>query len=91
MERQKASTPRDSGFLLTSGKVQNASKRAVNLWIGRDASSVLNSVTNSKPKAVSELSYARTIMGNGQRLDLKEDDHHMFCNACNHVRTFLFS
>lgn len=66
-------------------ELQTASRTAVNLWTGRDASSVMKPV--SKPSSVYS-SYAHTVVGSGVKSPIpeeREDDHHKFCNACNNV------
>jgi len=64
-------------------ELQTASRTAVNLWTGRDASSVMKPV--SKPSSVYS-SYAHTVVGSSVKPPIpeeREDDHHKFCNACN--------
>jgi hypothetical protein len=78
-------------YPLETTEVQTASRRAVNLWTGRDASNVLGGPTpvKSKPSSVYS-SYARTVVGSGAQHPLnnnREDDHQKFCNGCNKVRS----
>ncbi|KAG6812728.1 hypothetical protein H0H92_000945 [Tricholoma furcatifolium] len=65
-------------------ELESASKRAINLWTGRDAASVGLTASRSKPGSVVS-SYARTVVGNASRhaLAVPTDDHHLHCNECN--------
>ncbi|KAJ7574428.1 hypothetical protein C8J56DRAFT_1008024 [Mycena floridula] len=71
-------------YPLERNEVQTASKRAMHLWTGRDAPSVLNAVTNSMPKpGTSEMSFAHTVMMGKQKYQSSPDDHHIFCGSCS--------
>nr|GAT46432.1 predicted protein [Mycena chlorophos] len=67
-------------YPLETDEVEQASRRANNLWQGRDAASVgLQPLL--VPKANSVISgYARTIISSGSRPP--DNDHHMYCNGC---------
>ncbi|KAF9561215.1 hypothetical protein CPC08DRAFT_801895 [Agrocybe pediades] len=70
-------------YPLETAELQNASRRALHLWTGRDAASV-----GFKPlmsKAESEISsYAQTMIVSGSRngLQYPPDTHRLFCNNC---------
>ncbi|KAF8967728.1 hypothetical protein BDZ97DRAFT_1802982 [Flammula alnicola] len=73
-------------YPLETTELQNASRRALHLWTGRDAASVGFSAPRSK--AESEISYARTMVGSGSNRDglsHSPDDHRLFCNGCGHL------
>lgn len=73
-------------YPLENTEVKTASKTAVNLWTGRDASNVMRSPV-SKPSSV--YSAGGTVLGSGVKHrsdEEREDDHHENCNGCNHVR-----
>lgn len=76
---------------LNSTKVQTASRRALQLWTGRDAPNVQRPV-NGRARANSSLSVdAVTVLGSGtnhsqRTLSTSEQDsrdHHVFCKGCN--------
>ncbi|KAF8159565.1 hypothetical protein B0H34DRAFT_703960 [Crassisporium funariophilum] len=72
-------------YPLETTELQNASRRALHLWTGRDAASVGHIVPRSK--ANSEISsYAQTLIGSGTRDGLSQspDDHRIFCDHCHH-------
>jgi len=75
-------------YPLETTELQNASRRALHLWTGRDAANVGLVIPGSK--AGSEISsYAQTMIGSGSSRDrpsTSNDDHRMFCNGCGHVR-----
>jgi hypothetical protein len=77
-------------YPLETTELQTASRRAANLWSDRDAPNVLGGPLSSKSKPSSVYSsYARTVIGTGNRNlmeEEREDDHHKCCNACNTVR-----
>ena len=74
-------------------QLQNASRRALHLWTGRDAASVGFEVPRSK--AESEISsYAQTMIGSGPRnaLQYPPDVHRIFCNNCGDVsRSIIYA
>jgi hypothetical protein len=68
--------------------VQMASRRAADLWNGRDAVNV-GFGPSQQPKASSVYSgYAETVTGKGRFTDQAED-HKTICNACARVQHFL--
>ncbi|KAF9054481.1 hypothetical protein BJ165DRAFT_1382128 [Panaeolus papilionaceus] len=69
-------------YPLETTELQNASRRALHLWTGRDAASV--GFTFPKTKANSEISsYAQTLIGSSVRSHNRtNEDHHIFCNGC---------
>ncbi|KAF9006028.1 hypothetical protein BDQ17DRAFT_1277613 [Cyathus striatus] len=70
-------------YPLENTELQSASRRALHNWIGRDAAAVGYPV--SWPRAESEASYARTIVGTGSRNSSGEslEEHRILCNNCN--------
>ncbi|KDR80641.1 hypothetical protein GALMADRAFT_240994 [Galerina marginata CBS 339.88] len=75
-------------YPLETTELQNASRRAVDLWTARDAASVGFSLPRSK--AESEISsYAHTLIASGTRDGLSHSprDHRLFCNGCGHLIT----
>jgi hypothetical protein len=92
---QKASlTSEQIPYPLETTELQTASRRAANLWTGRDAPNVLGGLSSkSKPSSVYS-SYARTVIGTGKRNPLEnesEDGHHKYCNGCKKVRLLTIS
>ncbi|PPQ62874.1 hypothetical protein CVT24_006272 [Panaeolus cyanescens] len=69
-------------YPLETTELQNASRRALSLWQGRDAANV--GFTFPKTKANSEISsYAHTLIGSSMRNHNQiHEDHHVFCNGC---------
>ncbi|KAL1696785.1 hypothetical protein GGG16DRAFT_85260 [Schizophyllum commune] len=66
-------------YPLDSAELQTASRRAIDLWRGRDAASVGVSLPRSKPSSVVS-GYARTVVGSAAA---PVYDHHLACDACD--------
>ncbi|KXN92381.1 hypothetical protein AN958_06999 [Leucoagaricus sp. SymC.cos] len=72
-------------YPLGTTQVQNASRRAIFLWKGRDAASVGYSAVGPQPSQ-DLADYARTVVGTGSPsttlLD-SPDNHQLSCNSCH--------
>ena len=73
-------------YPLDSAELQTASRRAIDLWRGRDAASVGVSLPRSKPSSVVS-GYARTVVGSAAA---PVYDHHLACDAFDRVRWSRF-
>ncbi|TRM65478.1 hypothetical protein BD626DRAFT_488898 [Schizophyllum amplum] len=65
-------------YPLDTTELQSASRRAIDLWRGRDAASVGIALPRSKPSSIVS-GYARTVIGSSAPAVF---DHHLTCDSC---------